>query len=85
MITWYILAEPVMNDRVVRVQIYRGSRPGDKIPMGDPQYFQHDEWESFRMLLVAGIHNSRIPTELQDRTRRTNEPDAIQPAGRASR
>lgn len=70
MLTFYLEARPHMNGGLVEFTIYQGSHAGTKRRLGEPTYFERVEWEAFRTLIIAGIKNSRIPTELHDGTRR---------------
>jgi len=70
MITFYMEARPHMKGALVELRIYQGSHAGEKLSLGEGQVFDRAQWEAFRPLLVAGIKNSRVPTELHDGTRK---------------
>lgn len=69
MISFYLQAVPMMNGQIVELRAFTGTKKNRGAPMGS-WTLQREEWELMRVLLIAGIKNSRIPTELLDQTRR---------------
>ncbi len=72
MISFYLHARPMKNGRLVELVVYRGSRDGDKKPLGSLT-FDRFEWDAFRTVVIGGMRAAsyaRVPIEFMDGTRR---------------
>lgn len=72
MIGFYLHARPMMNGQIVELVVYRGSREGDKTPLGSLS-FDRSEWDAFRTVIIGGMRAAgyaRVPIEFMDGTRR---------------
>ena len=76
MTTFYLEAIPMMNGQLVELRAFIGSQHQHGHSIGS-WTFERAEWELFRVLLIAGINNSHIPTQLLDQTRRRGTPPPI--------
>lgn len=71
MIGFYLHAVLMNNGQTVELRVGTGSQASHE-PRGAIT-FQRDEWEAFRVLIVAGMRAcgyARIPIEFMDQTRK---------------